>query len=96
MSIRFSRLYVAIHLSAVLALALAPFFFFNAYGDSVPNEWKVTIQNGASVQTPMQGFSPDELPILVGDTIVWENNDSFTHSITSGVPEYPEHSGLFS
>ena len=95
MVISLSTLYVMIHLLAVFALATAPFIFFSVYADDTQNEWKITIPNGASDKVPVQGFYPNQLPVLVGDTIVWENKDSITHSITSGVPEYPEHSGLF-
>ena len=95
MSIRLSTLYVMIHLFAVFALVATPFIFFSVYADDTQNEWKVTIPNGASDHGPVQGFYPNQLPVAVGDTIVWENNDSVTHSITSGVPEYPEHSGIF-
>jgi len=84
-----------IHLFAVFALATAPFIFFSVYADDTQNVWKITIPNGASGQVPVQGFYPNQLPVAVGDTIVWENKDSVTHSITSGVPEHPEHSGLF-
>lgn len=94
MSIRLSTLYVMIHLFAVFALVAAPFIFFSAYADD-QNVWKITIPNGASDQESVQGFYPNQLPVAVGDTIVWENNDSVIHSITSGVPEHPEHSGVF-
>src|SRR3970040_1252835 len=87
MAISISTLYVMIHLLAVFALATAPFIFFSVYADDT--------QNGASGKGPVQGFYPNQLPVLVGDTIVWENKDSVIHSITSGVPEHPEHSGLF-
>ncbi|MGI0077264.1 MAG: cupredoxin domain-containing protein, partial [Nitrosopumilaceae archaeon] len=95
MAISLSTLYVMIHLLAVFALATAPFIFFSVYADDTQNEWKITIPNGASGQRPVQGFYPNQLPVLVGDTIVWENKDSVIHSITSGVPEHPEYSGLF-
>jgi len=95
MVISLSTLYVMIHLLAVFALATAPFIFFSVYADDTQNEWKITIPNGASGQGSVQGFYPNQLPVLVGDTIVWENEDSVTHSITSGVPEHPEHSGIF-
>ena len=95
MSLRFPTLYVIIHFFAVLALAIAPFIFFNVYADDTQNEWIVNIPKGASSQGPVVGFYPDELPAFVGDTIVWKNQDSVTHSITSGLPNYPEKSGEF-
>jgi len=84
-----------IHLLAVFVLLATPFFFFSAYADDTQNEWKITIPSGASVKGTVSGFSPSQLPVKVGDTIVWENKDSVTHSITSGLPEHPEQSGIF-
>lgn len=95
MAISLSTLYVMIHLLAVFTLVAAPFIFFSAYADDTQNEWKVTIPSGASVKGSVSGFYPDQLPVKVGDTIVWENKDSVTHSITSGLPEHPEQSGIF-
>ena len=95
MEIRFSRIYVIIHLIAVLALFVSPFIFFNVYADNTQNEWKITIPDGASDQDTVGGFYPNELPVLVGDVIVWENKDNVNHSITSGLPQHPDDSGLF-
>jgi len=95
MEIKFSRIYVIIHLFAVLALFVSPFIFFNVYADNTQNEWKITIPDGASDQGTVQGFYPNELPVLVGDVIVWENKDNVNHSITSGLPQHPADSGLF-
>jgi len=95
MEIRFSRIYVIIHLFAVLALFVSPFIFFNVYADNTQNEWKITIPDGASIQDTVGGFYPNELPVLVGDVVVWENKDNVNHSITSGLPQHPDDSGLF-
>ncbi len=95
MLLNFSIAYVAIHLFAVLALGIAPFVFFSVYADEGQNEWKVIIPNGASNQDLQVGIYPDEFPILVGDRIIWENNDIVSHSITSGLPKHPEFSGEF-
>ena len=95
MEIQFSRMYIIIHLVVVFSLFVSPFIFFNVYADDSQNTWKVTIPFGASNKGDTQAFVPNELPVSVGDTIVWENKDSVTHSITSGLPKSPEHSGLF-
>ena len=63
MEIKFSRIYVIIHLFAVFALFVSPFIFFNVYADDNPNIWKITIPNGASEET--QTFFPNELPVFV-------------------------------
>ena len=95
MLLNFAKAYVMIHLFVVLALGIAPFVFFSAYADEGQNEWKITIPNGASNQDRQIGAYPDEFPVLVGDVIIWENEDDVPHSITSGLPAYPEFSGVF-
>lgn len=40
-------------------------------------------------------FQPKELPIQSGDRITWQNNDSTTHKIVSGVSEHPDYSGEY-
>jgi plastocyanin len=95
MLLDFSRVYVMIHLFAVLALGIAPFVFFSVYADDTQNEWKITIPDGASNQDLQIGMYPNELPVKVGDTIIWENEDSVPHSITSGLPTHPEFAGMF-
>lgn len=95
MLLNFSKAYVVIHLFAVLALGIAPFIFFSVYADEVQNEWRITIPNGASNQDLQIGVYPDQFPVLVGDVIIWENEDDVPHSITSGLPAHPEYSGVF-
>jgi plastocyanin len=95
MEIRFSRIYIVIHLFAVFVLFASPFIFFNAFADDTQNIWKITIPDGATEKEKFQGFVPNELPVFVGDTIVWENKDSVIHSITSGIPKFLDQSGMF-
>ena len=95
MEIKFSRIYVIAHLFAVFALFVSPFIFFNVYADDTQNVWKVTIPHGVSENEDSGSFLPNELPVHVGDTIVWENNDEFNHSIVSGLPQKPEFAGQF-
>lgn len=48
---------------------------------------KVSIQKGAS--TPTEGqlfFDPQEITISTGITVVWSNNDTSVHTVTSGNP----------
>lgn len=94
MEIRFSRIYIIVHLVALFALFTSPFIFFNVYAENTENVWKVTIPDGVS-ENKSQKIFPNELPVLVGDKIVWENKDSVIHSIVSGLPSNPEQSGLF-
>lgn len=95
MELSFPKLFVVVNLMAVIALAAAPFIFFSAYAEESNNVWTIKIMKGSSDQNPSQTFSPNELPVLLGDKVVWENEDTITHSVTSGLPKYPEHSGFF-
>ena len=45
--------------------------------------WKIRILEGASETDSSRMFYPDELPVSVGDTIEWINEDSFAHTVTS-------------
>lgn len=94
MEIRFSRIYIIVHLVAVFVLFVSPFIFFNVYAENSQNVWTVTIPEGVSENKSLKIF-PNELPVLVGDKIVWENKDSVIHSIASGLPSNPEQSGAF-
>jgi plastocyanin len=95
MLVNFSRAYIMIHLFAVLALGIAPFVFFSVYADESQNGWTVTIPNGASNQDLQREMYPKDLPVSVGDVIIWKNEDNVPHSITSGLPKHPEFAGQF-
>lgn len=56
---------------------------------------EVKIMSGSADNKVTNAFYPDILPMEPGDTITWVNEDSKTHSITSGIPKAPEYSGLF-
>ncbi len=56
----------------------------------------VTIASGASKQADGQKyFDPQESKVKTGTTIVWTNNDSLAHTVTSGVPTDSTPGGLF-
>src|SRR4029077_19449537 len=45
----------------------------------------VTIVSGASTQSASQKyFDPEEMSVKIGTTIVWDNKDSASHTVTSG------------
>lgn len=56
---------------------------------------EVKILSGTANNETAKAFYPDILPIEPGDSITWVNEDSETHSITSGIPTSPEYSGMF-
>jgi len=56
---------------------------------------QVRIQSGAADNETARAFYPSILPMEPGDSITWVNEDSESHSITSGMPAAPEYSGIF-
>ncbi|WP_218192570.1 cupredoxin domain-containing protein [Candidatus Nitrosotenuis aquarius] len=57
--------------------------------------YQVTILDGTSQQDSGLKFYPETLPFSGDDTITWKNQDSATHSVTSGIGTHPEYSGKF-
>jgi plastocyanin len=52
-----------------------------------PQIANVTISSGASKQSAGQKyFDPSALSVKVGTTVIWTNNDSVAHTVTSGDP----------
>ncbi|KAF0867535.1 cupredoxin domain-containing protein [Candidatus Nitrosocosmicus agrestis] len=41
------------------------------------------------------GYQPDPVQVKVGQTVVWTNNDSAFHTVTSGLPGQPDAGKLF-
>ena len=61
-----------------------------AQGDKVA----VSIVPGSSSLTK-NGYQPDPVQLKVGQTVVWTNNDSAFHTVTSGLPGQPDAGKLF-
>ncbi|HET8792617.1 MAG: plastocyanin/azurin family copper-binding protein [Candidatus Nitrosocosmicus sp.] len=61
-----------------------------AQGDKVA----VSIVPGSSSLTK-NGYQPDPVQVKVGQTVVWTNNDSAFHTVTSGLPGQPDAGKLF-
>ncbi|SRR5579885_24123 len=63
-----------------------------AFADNSGIPWKVTIKRNG-IDTNSTVFWPAELQARPGDTILWINNDTTAHTITSGVADRMNYSG---
>lgn len=62
------------------------------FADNSNIPWKITIKrNDTNISSAI--FWPPELQARQGDTVTWINNDTTTHTITSGTPNYLNYSG---
>ena len=94
MLIKIPSYFIVANMIAVMLLAATPFILFGVFAEE-NNTWKISIVNGASDENSSSVFYPNTLPVNVGDSVVWENNDSVIHHIASGVPDFPEEAGYF-
>ena len=76
-------------------LAISIFIFPFAFAEENNETWRIRIMPGAGDSNPSKTFYPDELPIAVGDTVEWINQDTVSHSIVSGIPDFPDYYGYF-
>jgi nitrite reductase (NO-forming) len=58
------------------------------------NSTQVSIVNGATTLSD-KAFSPNNIKVKVGNTIVWTNDDSTIHTVTSGTPNTPNAGQVF-
>ena len=63
----------------------------HAFADSSSIPWKITIKTNPGVNSTL--FWPPEIHARQNETIQWINNDTITHTVTSGVPDHPEYYG---
>jgi plastocyanin len=62
------------------------------FADNSNISWKITIKkNGTDSNSTI--FWPPELQVRQGDTLMWINNDTTSHAITSGMPDHLNYSG---
>jgi len=62
-----------------------------AFADSSSIPWKITIKTNPGVNGT--SFWPPEIHARQNETVQWINNDTTTHTVTSGVPEHPTYYG---
>jgi|SRR5215204_644349 len=57
----------------------------------------VSIANGASLPTNEEFFAPDDVQITVGSMVTWKNDDTASHTVTSGTVQSntPTPDGMF-
>jgi plastocyanin len=70
-------------MAAVLAVLVTTAVLVNTYSAYAQQETKASIVSGAPTMGD-KAFSPNPIQTKVGDTIVWTNNDSVPHTVTSG------------
>ena len=58
------------------------------------NSTQISIVNGATTLGD-KAFSPNHVKIKIGSTVVWTNDDSTIHTVTSGAPNTPNAGQVF-
>ena len=81
-------------MTAISIIAFSLFVMPSVFADS-SETWTVSIMNGASQEESENVFYPNEIPVNDGDFVEWVNHDTVAHSITSGLPDFPDHYGHF-
>jgi plastocyanin len=77
----------------MLGLLLIPLAASINMGSASAKEVTVDQAFGASNVTNDKFFVPPEVTVNVGDTVVWKNMDSATHTVTSGTVDDPDRWG---
>jgi plastocyanin len=70
-------------MAAVLTVLVTTAVLVNIYSAYAQLETKASIVSGAPTMGD-KAFSPNPIQTKVGDTIIWTNNDSVPHTVTSG------------
>ena len=70
-------------IAAALTVLVTTAVFVNIYSAYAQQETKASIVSGAPTKGD-KAFSPNPIQTKVGDTIIWTNNDSVPHTVTSG------------
>ena len=66
----------------------------HASSTTTSNATDIVIVKGAAT-LGNKAFSPNDIKIKVGRTVVWTNNDNNIHTVTSGVPNTPNAGQVF-
>jgi len=69
---------------------------YSNYAYAEGDNLEIQVLSGSSDESlQIKSFYPEILPIESNDSITWVNEDSVTHSITSGIPGHQDYSGKF-
>jgi plastocyanin len=85
----YKPIYIAASLLAVLGLivAISSSGSFSAFAQG--SDVKASMVKGASTLTD-KAFSPNPVNVKVGQKVIWTNDDSVQHTVTSGTPGSPD------
>ncbi|MDE1838513.1 MAG: hypothetical protein KGH87_01200 [Thaumarchaeota archaeon] len=61
------------------------------FADNSMIPWKITIKTNPGVNSTL--FWPPELHARQNETVQWINNDTVSHTVTSGVLDHPDYAG---
>src|SRR5947208_6828200 len=71
---------------AARAIAITTALTLSMLGIGITTAWAAS----HSVSLKNLSYNPAELNVAVGDTVVWSNDDSVTHSVTGGPLNSPD------
>jgi plastocyanin len=78
---------------SLLPLIATVNFAYAVVGGPYTNE--VSVELGSADANSGKGFSPQEIIISIGTTVVWTNDDTAGHTVTSGNPGDTDFGSLF-
>ena len=68
----------------------APLAMTDSGYESVTDSMKRGVVGGGDQNVAIEGMNHEDLSILVGTVVKWENKDSVSHTATSGTPDVPD------
>jgi plastocyanin len=83
---------IALILSFGLILGIIKYELVSVYAQS---NVSVSIVKGSSSPSISKPYDPSPLTVKAGTSVIWKNNDSTIHTVTSGLPEQGTVGTLF-
>jgi plastocyanin len=78
---------------SVLAASPSMLYQYPVYAQTTAAS--VSIVQGSSSPTVSKPYDPSQLTVKAGTSVIWTNNDSTIHTVTSGLPEKGDVGMLF-